>query len=88
LIFSNVITPNGDGFNDFWEIPSSGMLVYHLQIINRWGTLIFETKSTKISWDGRDSGGNKVPAGAYFYILDAQSASKNYSNRGTVQIIY
>jgi gliding motility-associated-like protein len=88
LIFSNEIKPNGDGFNDFWEIPSSGMLVYHLQIINRWGTLIFETQSTKISWDGRDSGGNKVPAGAYFYILDAQSASKNYSNRGTVQIIY
>jgi gliding motility-associated-like protein len=88
LIFSNVITPNDDGFNDFWEIPSSGMLVYHLQIINRWGTLIFETQSTEISWDGRDSGGHKVPAGAYFYILDAQSASKNYSNRGTVQIIY
>jgi gliding motility-associated-like protein len=88
LILSNVITPNGDGYNDFWEVPASGMLLYNLQISNRWGTIVFETKSSKVNWDGRDSAGNQVPPGTYFFTLEAQSASKNYSKRGSIQVFY
>ncbi|MEZ5172961.1 MAG: gliding motility-associated C-terminal domain-containing protein [Bacteroidia bacterium] len=88
LILSNVFTPNGDGFNDYWELPSSGIANYHLIITDRWGTTVFETNATKLKWDGRSSSGEALPAGTYFYLLDAESAGQDYSSRGTLQIIY
>src|SRR5690606_1816406 len=59
LVVPNVITPNHDGVNDFFEI--GGLLPNtKLTIINRWGNLIFETNDYKNDWNGYDYSGNKV----------------------------
>lgn len=88
LILSNVFTPNGDGINDYWVIPSSGISKYHLTITDRWGTIVFETTAANLKWDGRSTSGESLPAGTYFYLLEAESATQDYSSRGTLQIIY
>jgi gliding motility-associated-like protein len=44
--FSNVFTPNNDGINDFFQVKGNLECddLFHLQIFNRWGKLLFETR--------------------------------------------
>jgi len=39
-----------------------------LKIFNRWGQLVFETKSQSIGWDGKYNG-QPQPVDAYGYVL-------------------
>jgi gliding motility-associated-like protein len=73
LVIHNVVTPNGDGFNDNWviegieEFPDNSIL-----ILNRWGDVIrsFDGYNNKDQvWDGTNKHNDRVPDGTYFYIL-------------------
>jgi gliding motility-associated-like protein len=89
IIIPNVFSPNGDGVNDLFYIPNTGLGDYHIAIFNRWGNKIWETTGTEIRWDGRTTAGVHVPDGTYFYTLRAVSSSEgkqDYSRNGTVNI--
>jgi len=68
LSVPNVFTPNYDGVNDLFEIKglTKGDKV---QIYNRWGTLVFETESEKMFWDGYTTSGEACSGGVYFYTV-------------------
>ncbi|TSJ48015.1 gliding motility-associated C-terminal domain-containing protein [Fluviicola chungangensis] len=60
----NIITPNGDGINDFFIIDDAySQLGNAIIIINRWGNKMFEASPYLNNWDG--SGASD---GVYFYI--------------------
>lgn len=60
----NIITPNGDGINDFFIIDDAySQLGNTIIIINRWGNKMFEASPYLNNWDG--SGASD---GVYFYI--------------------
>ncbi len=40
-----------------------------MQIFDRWGTLIFESKDKNVGWDGYDRNGRLMTAGVYVYRL-------------------
>lgn len=69
MIIPNVFTPNGDGWNDVFDVRTSAVGNYKLQIYNRWGNIVFENSSPLISWDGTTSAGVQAPAGTYFYVI-------------------
>ena len=74
----NVITPNGDQFNDF--LTFRGIINFpnnHLTVLNRWGKKIYETDNYKNDWSGEDSN-----EGTYFYILELNN-SANTIHKGT-----
>ncbi|HET6245558.1 MAG: gliding motility-associated C-terminal domain-containing protein [Bacteroidetes bacterium] len=85
-IVPNVFSPNGDGNNDMFYIPNTGMGNFSIEIYNRWGTKIWETTAPEIRWDGRTSSGALVPEGTYFFILKAENAKADYSKNGTVNL--
>ncbi len=65
-------SPNGDGVNDKLEIKNIECFPNnHLQIINRWGNLVYETDSYTNDWNGDD-----LPVGTYFYVLDLGNDQK------------
>ena len=71
----NAITPNGDGFNDYWEIPElEGFPDAHITVFNKWGQEIYEANSPFIAWDG-----NNLPMATYYYViqLDGKNDDKN-----------
>lgn len=82
-VIPNVITPNGDGFNDFYTlgyVNEDGERVggvsnpchdeIKIQIFNRWGLLVYEsTEYPEFQWDGTNKGGGKVAAGTYFVLI-------------------
>lgn len=56
--FPDVITPNGDGTNDFFKLFASPGAVtdYTLLIFNRWGQKVFESTDPLENWDGTKNG--------------------------------
>ena len=75
-IVPQLVTPNGDGNNDVFEIQ--GVYDYPnniLEIYNRWGNLVYRQESYQNTWGGECTegltlGGDILPAGTYFYIFD------------------
>lgn len=52
LVVPNAFSPNGDGHNDTFLPMSLGIYEYHITIFNRWGNVIFDSKTSKQGWDG------------------------------------
>ncbi|MFT4544673.1 MAG: gliding motility-associated-like protein [Bacteroidia bacterium] len=69
LIVPNVFTPNNDGWNDVFDVRTSDVGPFNLEIYNRWGNIIFKNTSPLISWDGTTQAGVEAPAGTYFYTI-------------------
>ena len=70
----NVITPNGDGFNDVFEPKVTGLSLItgaKTVIFNRWGNVLWDTDDPLIQWDGKSKQTKMdCPPGTYFYITD------------------
>ncbi len=62
----NVFSPNGDGENELFMIRGERLLGAELQVFNRWGNTIFESKDLSTGWDGTYKG-QDCAAGVYFY---------------------
>lgn len=83
-------SPNGDGINDLFVIR--GILSYpnnSFVIFNRWGNRVFEASPYQNTWDGRSTigvriGGDELPVGTYFYVLDLKNGSAIY--KGTIYL--
>lgn len=68
--FNGVTSTSPTGGNDAFLIEGIGQYPDNkLMIINRWGDLIYETDNYLNDWKGTDQGGNAVPQGTYYYIL-------------------
>lgn len=81
--FPNVFTPNGDGVNDYFELPgviNSVGETYPLSIYDRLGGLVYATQSYDNKWEADD-----LPSGVYFYSLTVPSA--NEICKGWVHVI-
>lgn len=69
LIAPKFFTPNGDTYNDFWEVK--GLNNYpqaEVSIFDRYGKLISVLNATKPSWDGMFNK-NTLPSDDYWYEL-------------------
>ena len=68
LFVPSVITPNGDGKNDYFKISEFSGKV-ELIIFNRWGNEEYTNANYLNDWDGRNNKGSELPNDTYFYIL-------------------
>jgi len=71
---SKVVTPNQDQWNEYFEVVDECSFIADVQLFNRWGTKIYESKDYKNNWNGlamnTSFGGSKyLPAGTYYYIV-------------------
>lgn len=86
FFIATVLTPNGDGFNDDWVI---GGLEYFptamVQVYNRWGQLLFESRGYNQRWDGTWNG-RLVSVADYYYVITYDVNSDPLT--GTVTVKY
>lgn len=89
----NIITPNGDGINDYLEIPCLDTELYPnnaLIIYNQWGDQVFEAAPYSNDplrvWRGTLNGedGKDLPDATYFYIF--KSAPDRPALKGFVEL--
>jgi gliding motility-associated-like protein len=68
----NVITPNGDGWNDVLFIACLETDAFpnnKVMIFNEWGEEVYYASPYKNDWKGTYSGGD-LPVGTYFFVID------------------
>ena len=66
---SNGFYDRNDRTNDVFYPTTEYVDVYLMQIYNRWGELIFESKDLNIGWDGYYKG-TLAPLGVYVYRIE------------------
>jgi gliding motility-associated-like protein len=83
IIIPNIITPNGDGVNDYFQIiglnPNQNI---NIQVFNRWGTSVFEQDNYLNNWDAYS-----LPDGVYFYSLEITGTGESLNYSGPLTIL-
>ena len=98
LIVPNVFTPNNDGWNDVFDVRTSNVGPFKIEIYNRWGNVVFETTSPQISWDGTTAAGVAASPGTYYYVISKADLNSggainneldnfNFQETGWVQLL-
>ena len=88
VYFPNAFTPDKDGMNDTFGAVGIRLEKYELKIYNKWGELLFNSKSIDYKWDGTYQG-KLAPQGAYVYTMTARNLFTKdiISKTGTVTLI-
>ncbi len=85
FVVPNAFSPNGDAINDTWIIDNLALYPEHrLQIYNRYGQLLYDTKQYTTPWNGTIKG-TPMPVGTYYYVITL--GSKRAPKKGSVSII-
>lgn len=85
---SKVITPNGDGKNDLFEINCLDSNNGDLTVFDRWGRQVYFESNYKNTWQGTNTDNTPLKEGSYIWILNV-----NFGNgvkeihKGTVTIL-
>ncbi|HYC86744.1 MAG TPA: HYR domain-containing protein [Chryseosolibacter sp.] len=86
-----VVTPDGDGTNDLWELGNIEKFQNNkVTIFDRWGTVVYSAagyNNDNIAWHGAYNNGVLVPTGTYFYVITVHFRSQTIEKRGFIEII-
>jgi gliding motility-associated-like protein len=82
LFVPNVITPNGDGFNDFFAIKNIKLYQPNsITVFNRWGEVLFKANNYMGDWKA-----DGVSEGTYYFSLSLPDSKREI--KGWLQIIH
>lgn len=87
----NAFSPNGDGINDFFEIfPDKETIIQQvlkIEIIDRWGNLVYFSESTYPKWDGH-FGGKLLDPAVFLYNIELELiGGKTESLQGSLNLV-
>ncbi|MBR4505735.1 MAG: gliding motility-associated C-terminal domain-containing protein [Bacteroidales bacterium] len=91
LEFPNLVTPNGDGVNDRWEVVNLveiGLFpVNELWIYNQWGVRVFHARDIRTHEDFWDPNATDSPDGTYYFRFSALSDYGLVRRNGTIEVL-
>ncbi len=83
---NDFISPNNDGFNDFFEIQNVEIYSsYTLRIFNNAGVEVYTSSAYRNTWNGVDNSGRQLAVGSYYFTF--VSSSDPTSFRGSITLI-
>ena len=75
--YFNVISPNGDGKNDYFKITNIEQYPNNtVQIFNRWGKEVFSKDNYSNANSNTRFEGKDLPAGTYYFIINLNQEGK------------
>lgn len=87
LTVTNLLSPNGDGINDFWQIDKINEFPNNeIKIYDRNGQLVFFTTGYKNNWDGKFNG-KPLFSDTYYYFILLEKGEENSLLKGFITII-
>ncbi len=85
ILVPNILSPNGDGFNDVWDLSQIPDIENNkVTVINKWGKEVFSSTNYQHNWEGTYNG-EPLPDGVYIYIIDGSQFYETL--KGQIQII-
>jgi gliding motility-associated-like protein len=86
-----VITPNGDGSNDYWVIDRLEKYPYNypelvIEIFDRWGKLVWISDPGYVGNEfmGNDLKGRELPSDSYFYVINLKNGGEPITGHLTI----
>ncbi len=76
----NIITPNSDKKNDFFNPQYLTVGNWQLKIYNRWGVKLFESENYQNNWPDK-----KISDGTYYYLLRNSKTGQQY--KGWLEVV-
>jgi gliding motility-associated-like protein len=87
LTVPNVFTPNGDGFNELFQVKHNAVKTFQARVFNRWGKLMYSWEEVSSGWNGKIDD-HKMPDGTYFYIINGTDIKDvAFEKRGTLMLM-
>lgn len=91
LTFGNVVTPNGDGFNDKYVIGGlieNNCFKYNeLTILDRWGVVVYHKRNIASDDDWWDPAADHAPTGTYFFLFKAHGVNIHTQHAGVIEVL-
>ncbi len=88
---NQLMTPNGDGQNDFWKINEIENFPKNtVVIVDRWGSEIYTASgynNESTAWGGSNKKGDLVPTGTYYYFITVEFESSVVKKNGFIELI-
>lgn len=85
LVVTNAFSPNGDGINDSWGVPSIRFYEgARISVYDRGGVRLFYTENPDIRWDGTFEG-KQMPVGSYYWVIEVIETGE--MRRGILNLI-
>jgi gliding motility-associated-like protein len=85
--YPKFFTPNGDSFNDYWNIRGTSLFdTYTVSIFDRYGKLITQIRKNTPEWDGTLNG-QLLPASDYWFrlVYTIDNVEYEYRNHFTLK---
>lgn len=91
IYIPNAFSPNGDGINDFFEIFLSNnttiQQINEVEIVDRWGNLVYKASGLTPMWDGTFKGQPLNSAVFRYTIIVALNNEQTKTIQGTTTLI-
>lgn len=91
LQFPNMVTPNGDGFNDVFVIKNlvEGLAfpINKLEIFDKWGSRVFHAENISKYEEFWDPARTNTPSGTYFYRFSGKGYKGNIEHNGVIEVL-
>ena len=78
------LSPDGTpGFNDNLDLTFLSIRtgIENIQVFNRLGRLVYELPNYVNQWEGQTTDGDKLPTGAYYYVINLSGNDPVYGNQ-------
>ena len=83
----NIITPNGDGINDFFFVKAKGIKELSCSLYDRWGKKVSEYSGVEGKWSPGKTDA-EVSSGTFYYVIDYTTIDDTKENvSGFVQVV-
>lgn len=88
----NAFSPNGDGKNELFFVQGKDIATddFLLQIFNRWGELVFETRDLNDKWDGSSQNNKHFAEDEVFLyrvVVSSKATREKHEFKGTVTVL-
>lgn len=70
ITIPNLMTPNGDGYNDIWKIKNiEAYEESEVTVFDAYGKVIYQNSPYLNDWGATTGTGDVIPDGTYFYVV-------------------
>ncbi|HEX8313785.1 MAG TPA: T9SS type B sorting domain-containing protein [Flavisolibacter sp.] len=81
-------TPNRDGRNDVLRPVTMGLKEFrYFKVYNRWGQLLFESRTQSVGWDGKINGSQQATGVVVWVAEGIGSDGRQYIRKGTTVLM-
>jgi len=88
IFVPTAFTPNGDGRNDRLRPIAAGIKnIQYFNVYNRWGQLVFSTRTSEEGWDGRVGGQLQGTATYVWIVAGTDYLGAPYFQKGITTLI-